>query len=129
MMGSLTFIMVAFMWRENSTPASFASAICASRKRVSACLLMKVPSRISPASRGVDSFRTGTGAIGGDEFDLGVGGFGNGDGFFVGEEIAESRHGADVGLGVFAPCAHGMRVLLRVVFDCFRGATVGISFA
>ena len=52
MMGSLTFIMVAFMCRLSSTPLWRASAISASRKASSARRDRKVLSMISPAWRG-----------------------------------------------------------------------------
>ena len=58
MIGSETFIMVAFMCKENNTPFSFASFIWSSRKVVKAVLLMKVASITSSASRGNFSFRT-----------------------------------------------------------------------
>jgi hypothetical protein len=50
--GSETFIIVAFMCSENSTPCFFASATCSPRNESSAFLLMKVPSITSPASNG-----------------------------------------------------------------------------
>ena len=71
----------------------------------------------------------GYGAIGGDEFDLRVGGGGDGDGFLVGEEIALPCHRADAGLRVLAPCAHGVRVLAGVFLDGFRRAAVGVALA
>ncbi len=60
MMGSETFIMVAFMWREKRMPCALASAIWASRNSTSALRLSLVASRISPASSGVLSLRTVT---------------------------------------------------------------------
>ena len=49
-MGSLTFIIVALRWSENSSPRSLASAICSARKVRSARRLMKLASITSPAS-------------------------------------------------------------------------------
>ena len=60
MMGSETFIIVAFKWREKSTPSFLACAICWAKKAPRAFLLMKVASRISLACRVVFSFRTTT---------------------------------------------------------------------
>ena len=56
-MGSETFIMVAFMCKENKTPLSLASAICASKKASNAFLLMSVESIISPSRTGTASFK------------------------------------------------------------------------
>ncbi len=58
MIGSETFIMVAFRCTENSTPWAFASAICASRKLRSAVRLITEASMISPAFTAVFSFST-----------------------------------------------------------------------
>ena len=58
MIGSETFIMVAFRCTENSTPCFFASAICASMKLASARLLITAASMISPASKAVFGFST-----------------------------------------------------------------------
>ena len=49
MIGSETFIIVAFRCSENSTPCAFASSICASTKRDSACALITAASITSPA--------------------------------------------------------------------------------
>ena len=49
MIGSLTFIMVAFRCSENSTPLALASAICASTKPASACASITAASITSPA--------------------------------------------------------------------------------
>jgi hypothetical protein len=58
MIGSETFIIVALRWTENSTPCSRASATCSARKASSARRRMTAASMISPASSGVDAFRT-----------------------------------------------------------------------
>ena len=50
MIGSETFIIVAFRCSENRTPCSLASAICSSRKASSARRRMTAPSKISPAT-------------------------------------------------------------------------------
>ncbi len=60
MMGSDTFIMVAFRCTENSTPSSLARLICAARNSSSAAARMTVPSTTSPASTGSDSLSTVT---------------------------------------------------------------------
>ena len=60
MIGSLTFIIVAFMCSENSTPLSRASAICSARNATSASLLMRVASSTSPARSSSPSLRTVT---------------------------------------------------------------------
>ena len=48
--GSLTFIMVAFMCRESKSPLSVASFICSCKKPRSAFLCITVASMISPES-------------------------------------------------------------------------------
>ena len=58
MTGSETFIIVAFMCSENSTPFSFASAICSVKKERSAETLIFDASSTSPASSLRPSFRT-----------------------------------------------------------------------
>ncbi len=58
MIGSETFIIVAFMCREKRTPRSLASAICSARKASSARRCMTAPSTISPALTGIDALRT-----------------------------------------------------------------------
>lgn len=63
------------------------------------------------------------------ELDFDVGGGGDGDGFFVGEEVASAVHGADGGFRVGGPKAHGVGVGFGVVFDGFGGASVGVAFA
>ena len=50
MIGSETFIMVAFMCSENSTPLSFAQSTCFSRKEVKEALHMNEESTTSPDS-------------------------------------------------------------------------------
>ena len=50
MIGSDTFIMVAFMCSENSTPLSFAQATCFCRNEVNESLHIKEESTTSPAS-------------------------------------------------------------------------------
>ena len=60
MMGSETFIIVAFMCSENSTPEERASSICASRNARRAATSMKVLSTISPASTGTESLSIDT---------------------------------------------------------------------
>ena len=49
MIGSETFIIVAFMCSENSTPFALASAICSARNVRSAATLITVESMTSPA--------------------------------------------------------------------------------
>ena len=58
MIGSETFIMVAFRCTENSTPSALARAICAARNSSSAATCMAVASTTSPASTGTDSLST-----------------------------------------------------------------------
>ena len=60
MIGSETFIIVAFMCSENRIPFDFASAICSSRNAVSAFLLMHVASSTSPSSSASPSLSTVT---------------------------------------------------------------------
>ncbi len=60
MIGSETFIIVAFRCSENSTPCCLASAICACTKLASARLLITAASMISPACTAVFSFSTVT---------------------------------------------------------------------
>ena len=60
MIGSETFIIVAFMCNENSTPRASASATCSARKAVRARLDMNVASTISPSSTGTASASTVT---------------------------------------------------------------------
>ena len=60
MMGSETFIIVAFRWSENSTPRSRASRTWSRRKETRACLLRQLASSTSPGWSGIDSFRTWT---------------------------------------------------------------------
>ena len=55
--GSLTFIMVAFRWIENKTFFSLASFICSSKNEIRAFLLKTVPSMISPLRTFRPSFR------------------------------------------------------------------------
>ena len=69
MIGSETFIIVAFRWSENSTPWSRASAICSARNVRSAATSMTVESTTSPASTGSESLSTVTVAVGGDVLD------------------------------------------------------------
>ena len=52
MIGSETFIIVAFRCSEKRTPCALASAICSARKASSARRRMTAPSKISPASTG-----------------------------------------------------------------------------
>ena len=52
MIGSETFIIVAFICNEKSTPDSLASATSAARNASSADFDMNVPSMISPSSSG-----------------------------------------------------------------------------
>ena len=58
MIGSDTFIIVAFRCSENSTPLAFASATCSARNASSERRRITAPSTISPASTGTDSFST-----------------------------------------------------------------------
>ena len=58
MIGSETFIMVAFRCSENSTPWALASAICSPRNAASALRLITAASTISPALTAVFSFST-----------------------------------------------------------------------
>jgi len=58
MIGSETFIMVAFRCTENSTPWRLASAICASTKPASALRLITAASMISPAFSAILSLST-----------------------------------------------------------------------
>ena len=60
MIGSETFIIVAFRWTENSTPDARASSSCSARNALSAARRMTAASITSPASSGVDSFSTVT---------------------------------------------------------------------
>ncbi len=56
--GSETFIIVAFICNENNTPLFFASIISVSKNDNNAFLLISVASIISPANKGVFSFKT-----------------------------------------------------------------------
>ena len=58
MIGSETFIMVAFRCSENSTPCAFASATWAATNAASALRLMVEASTISPALTATFSFST-----------------------------------------------------------------------
>ena len=58
MIGSETFIIVAFRCTENSTSSALARAICSVRKRRSAATLMNVASTTSPARTGSASLST-----------------------------------------------------------------------
>ena len=58
MIGSETFIIVAFRCSEKSTPSSLARAICSRRNDCRAAVSMKVASMTSPASTGTDSLST-----------------------------------------------------------------------
>ena len=58
MMGSETFIIVAFRCSENSTPCAFASSICASTKRDSDFTFITAASTISPACTFTDGLST-----------------------------------------------------------------------
>ncbi len=58
MIGSETFIIVAFRWTENSTPSALARAICSVRNSRSAATRMTVASTTSPASTGTESRST-----------------------------------------------------------------------
>ena len=121
--------MVAFMCSENSTPSALAAAICS---------LEESGERGLAHEGGVDDLtglersgllEHGDRAIGGDEFDADVGGFGDGDGFFVGEEIALAVHRGDAGFGIGGPCAHLVRVGLGVILHGLGRAAVGVALA
>ncbi len=58
MIGSETFIMVAFRCSENSTPCAFASSIWRATNAASALRDMRAPSTISPACTFSESFST-----------------------------------------------------------------------
>ncbi|MNQ91607.1 hypothetical protein D3C85_1069970 [compost metagenome] len=58
MIGSETFIMVAFRWADSSTPCCLASSIWAATKLRRAFWLMTEASMISPARTAVFSLRT-----------------------------------------------------------------------
>ena len=58
MMGSDTFIMVAFKCNENKTPCCFASLICSAKKARKALTLIREESITSPACNGVLCFKT-----------------------------------------------------------------------
>ena len=58
MMGSETFIMVAFRWAEKRTPSSLARATWAARNSSRAAARITVPSMTSPARTGKAFFRT-----------------------------------------------------------------------
>ena len=60
MIGSETFIIVAFRWTEKSTPCSRASATWAARNASSAARRITAASTISPASTGTRSLSTVT---------------------------------------------------------------------
>jgi hypothetical protein len=60
MIGSETFIIVAFRCRENSTPFALASAICSARNASSACRRITAASTISPACTASPSLSTVT---------------------------------------------------------------------
>ena len=129
MIGSETFIIVAFRCSEKSTPSAFALAICSPRKATSAVLAHE---------GGVEDFaglerraflEHLRGAIGADEFDLHIRGGGDGDGFLIREEVTLPAHGADGGLRVGGPLAHRVRMLPRVVLHGLRRAAVGVAFA
>ena len=68
-------------------------------------------------------------AVGGDELDLHVGGFGDADGLLVGEEVALAAHRRDGGLRIGGPGTHRVRVLLGVILHRLRCAAVGVAFA
>ena len=69
MIGSETFIIVAFRWTEKRTSCSRASATCSARNSSSAARRITAASMISPASSGTDSLSTVTVAVGGDVLD------------------------------------------------------------
>ncbi len=58
MIGSETFIIVAFRCTENRTPSCLARATCAARNASSSATCMTEASTTSPARTGTDSFRT-----------------------------------------------------------------------
>ena len=58
MIGSETFIIVAFRWTENRTPDAFAAAICSVRNASRAAARSTLPSTTSPASTFSPDFRT-----------------------------------------------------------------------
>ena len=60
MIGSETFIIVAFRWIENSMPAAFVASICSAKKLSSARADMKVASTTVPAVYETPSFKTVT---------------------------------------------------------------------
>ena len=60
MIGSETFIIVAFRCTEKSTPCSLASATCSARNRSSAARRMTAASRTSPARSAMPSLSTVT---------------------------------------------------------------------
>ena len=87
MIGSETFIIVAFRWIENSTPCALASAICSARNAVE---------RARAHEGGVDDLtgqhrdrllEHGGRAVAGHELDLQVVGGGEGDRLLVGAEV------------------------------------------
>ena len=60
MIGSETFIIVAFKWTENRTPRRLASAICSARNRSSTAQRITAASSTSPSSTGRRSLSTVT---------------------------------------------------------------------
>ena len=111
MIGSETFIMVAFMCSENSTPLSLARRL-ARRKEVNEALLMKEESTTSPAS-------TATGARSSVAFPDSsvnvmwtvVACFGDRDRLLVAEEVAIG-HAGHVAVAVGRPFPHAVGVVL-----------------
>ena len=69
MIGSETFIIVAFRCTEKSTFSALARAICSARKVRSAATRITVASTTSPARTGIESLRTVTAAVGVDVLD------------------------------------------------------------
>ena len=112
MIGSETFIIVAFRCSENRTPLALASAICSARNASSAARRMTAESTISPSCTSRPSLRTVTSPSVADVLDAQRVGRRHGHRRLRGAEVAVA-HRRDVRRGLRRPGAHRMRVLAR----------------
>ncbi len=105
MIGSETFIMVAFRCTENSTPSALARATCAVRNSRSAATRITDASTTSPASTGTDSRSTVVLPSSPASSMRRDAGGGDDRGLLGGAEVV-GVHVRDVGLRVGGPGAH-----------------------
>ncbi len=129
MIGSETFIIVAFMCTEKRTPRAFASATSRARNASSARRRITAASTISPSSTATPSLSTVTDAVGGDVLDAQLARGRRPSTDCSVERKSSVAHRRHVRPRVLRPGAHRVRVLAREGLHGGGRAAVGVALA